>query len=121
MMYRKYFMGFVVVLLALVLAGCSRSVSRRVYIEDRPRVDQEMEGNFGYLSGTPVPEDRSNFKKTRRYYVLELTEEPEVEKELTDKEEDKIEKEEDKIEDKLEKEDDKLEKEDAKDKDKDSK
>jgi len=51
-----------------------KSVETRFYVEDRAREDQSMEeGNFGYISGTPQPEDRSNFKKTRKIYVMEVT------------------------------------------------
>lgn len=49
-----------------------KKIETRFYVEDRPRVDQEMEGNFGYISGTPQPEDRSQYRKTRRVYVLEV-------------------------------------------------
>jgi len=50
-----------------------KTLETRFYTDDRERVDQEMKGNFGYISGTPVPEDRSQYKKTRKMYVLEVT------------------------------------------------
>ncbi len=56
------------------LAGCG--LHARTYVKVRKRVDQEMKGNFGYLAGTPVPEDRSRYKKTRKMYVLEVTKDP---------------------------------------------
>jgi len=57
------------------LIGCASSdVETRRYVEIRDRVDQNMEGgNAGFLSGTPQPEDRSEFKKTRKIYVLEVS------------------------------------------------
>ncbi|MCK5579727.1 MAG: LysM peptidoglycan-binding domain-containing protein [Candidatus Omnitrophica bacterium] len=63
-------------LMVSVLTGCAGKAGVRVqsYMADEERVDQSMEGgNYGYFSGTPVPEDRSQFKKTRRIYVLEVT------------------------------------------------
>ncbi|MDP2653913.1 MAG: LysM peptidoglycan-binding domain-containing protein [Candidatus Omnitrophota bacterium] len=78
--------------LAVFVSGCASSgkakqdpqvqetggkVSTRAYVADKERVDQDMQGgNFGYISGTPKPEDRSNYRKTRRIYVLEVTKEP---------------------------------------------
>ncbi len=50
-----------------------KKIETRFYADDRERVDQEMEGNFGYIGGTSVPEDRSQYKKTRRVYVFEVT------------------------------------------------
>ncbi len=50
-------------------------ISVRTYAEDRPRLDQDMSGNFGYIVGQGQPEDRSDFKKTQRIYVLEVTKE----------------------------------------------
>jgi nucleoid-associated protein YgaU len=74
-----------VVLAGMLVSGCAssrqstqgqttttRKIETRFYAEDRPRVDQEMKGNFGYIMGTPQPEDRSDFKNTRRVYVLEV-------------------------------------------------
>lgn len=51
----------------------TRKLETNFYVEDRPRVDQEMTGNFGYIMGTPQPEDRSQYRDTRRVYVLEVT------------------------------------------------
>jgi len=51
----------------------TKRIETRFYVEDRDRVDQEMKGNFGYFAGTPQPEDRSDFKKTRKVYILEVT------------------------------------------------
>jgi len=67
-----------VILLGVSLAGCTGSkIGARTYIDERERVDQDMGGgNYGYLMGTPMPEDRSDIKKTRKVYVLEVTKEP---------------------------------------------
>lgn len=64
--------------LAVVISGCSSTaIEMTAYTEDKARVDQEMEaGNAGYLVGTPQPADRSQLKKTRRTYVLEISKGP---------------------------------------------
>ncbi len=64
------------------VAGCTGAVgvSARSYFADEKRVDQDMSqdgNNFGYVYGTPKPEDRSDFKKTRKVYVVEFTKEAE--------------------------------------------
>ena len=72
--------GFIFLLAVLMVSGCAGKsrVTARAYVDDKERVDQNMEdGNFGYLMGTPVPEDRTDIKKTRKIYVLEFTKEPE--------------------------------------------
>ena len=89
-MLKKMTKIFMVFLAFVLVSGCSstkkavktqpgqttttvKKIETRFYSDDRQRVDQEMQGNFGYLSGTPVPDDRSKYKKTRRVYVLEVT------------------------------------------------
>ncbi len=78
-------------LTAVLVVGCSSTkksvepvaqgeatkpgITVRGYTEDRPRVDQDMVGNFGYIFGQGEPEDRSDLKKTKRIYVLEVTKE----------------------------------------------
>ena len=55
-------------------------VKVRGYIEDKKRVDQEFQGNAGYLSGGPSDEARQQWderRKTRKIYVLEMTKEEE--------------------------------------------
>ncbi len=49
------------ILVLVALAGCQMS---KPYVMEMDRVDQKMEGNRGYLKGTPPPaEDRSNLKR----------------------------------------------------------
>lgn len=63
----------------MVIYGCAstKDVEVRRYTEIRDRVDQEMsEGNAGYIAGTPQPEDRSDFRTTRKIYVLEVSKVP---------------------------------------------
>ncbi len=74
-MFKGIFHGVVCAVLILFISGCgSTSVSVATYTEDKPRVDQEMEGgNAGYLMGMPKEEDRSQYKKTRKMYVLEVS------------------------------------------------
>jgi LysM repeat protein len=64
----------------MFLYGCAgtKGVEVRGYMEDKTRVDQATEGgNAGYIMGTPKPEDRSQYKKTRRLYVVEFSKEAE--------------------------------------------
>lgn len=73
---RKYFWGFgIFFVLGVFGTGCGTTgIEMRSYTQDKPRVDQEMgEGNAGYLAGTPQPEDRSQYKDTRKTYVLEIS------------------------------------------------
>lgn len=67
--------GVGVILVVMSFCGCAatRGIEVRRYIDVRDRVDQDMEGNAGFLAGTPQPEDRSEFKKTRKIYVLEVS------------------------------------------------
>ena len=68
--------GLSIVLGVLFLYGCAatKDIEVRRYIEVKDRVDQNMEeGNAGFLSGEPQPEDRSEIRKTRKTYVLEVS------------------------------------------------
>ncbi len=65
------FRTLVYVFLGMIIGGCA-SVKARGYVETRKRVDQEIDGNAGYLKGTP-PEPTAPTKKTRDVYVLEIT------------------------------------------------
>lgn len=68
--------GLSIVLGVLFLYGCAatKDVEVRRYIEVKDRVDQNMEeGNAGFLTGTPQPEDRSEIRKTRKIYVVEVS------------------------------------------------
>ena len=75
-MPRNVLRGLSVVLGVLFLYGCAatKDVEVRHYVEVKDRTDQSMEeGNAGFLSGTPQPEDRSEIRKTRKTYVLEVS------------------------------------------------
>ena len=80
-MPKQLFIGLSVVLFMLSVAGCASSkangggITTRAYVADKERIDQNMEGNFGYVAGTPKPVDRSLYKKTRKVYVMEFTKE----------------------------------------------
>ena len=79
-MLKNFLRGVVLVSLGFFIYGCaSKGIEVRSYIEDKPRVDQEMKGNAGYLTGTPAPEGPK--KQTRRIYVLEVSKEAETTKE----------------------------------------
>lgn len=75
-MPKKVLQGLSIVLGVLFLFGCTatKNVKIRRYVEVKDRVDQSMEeGNAGFLSGTPQPEDRSGIRKTRKTYVIEIS------------------------------------------------
>jgi nucleoid-associated protein YgaU len=77
--------GLSVILGVLFLYGCASSgkVEMRRYVEVKDRIDQDMEeGNAGYIMGTPQPEDRTDIKKTRKIYVLEVSKEDEGEEKV---------------------------------------
>jgi nucleoid-associated protein YgaU len=61
---------------ALMLIGCASSGKKmqvKGYIEDRPRVDQSVDGNQGMLVGNKIVYDQSTQKKTRKVFVVELS------------------------------------------------
>jgi nucleoid-associated protein YgaU len=71
--------GLSVILGVLFLYGCAATdnVEVRRYIEVKDRIDQDMEeGNAGYISGTPQADDRSEIRKTRKIYVVEVSKSP---------------------------------------------
>jgi len=73
---RRQILGIIIIVVAVIaVAGCSSTgITTRAYVEDRERVDQNMSGgNYGYIYGQPKPEDRRNYKKTRKMYVMEFT------------------------------------------------
>lgn len=75
-MFKNTCKGILVVLGALFLYGCASTekVEVRRFVEVRERVDQDMEaGNAGYISGAPQPDDRSEIRKTRKIYVVEVS------------------------------------------------
>lgn len=57
-----------VIFVVSIFSGCTM----RSYKQVRDRVDQDMPGNAGYVSGTSISEDRSDIRKTRTTYVLEV-------------------------------------------------
>src|SRR3989338_83385 len=66
----------VLIMRVMFLYGCTsaKGVEVRRYVDIKDRVDQNMEeGNAGYLGGTPQPEDRSDIRKTRKIYVVEVS------------------------------------------------
>ena len=59
------------------LTGCASSnLEVRAYTQDKPRVDQEMYGNAGYLLGKPKHEPP--VKSTRKVYVVEVSSPQEI-------------------------------------------
>ncbi len=74
----KLFKGIVIFSTIFFIYGCRtpslnvKPVTVRAYAQDKTRVDQELQGNAGYLAGTPQ-ESQEERKKTRRIYVLEVT------------------------------------------------
>lgn len=81
-MPKNYLNVLIILALGLGLAGCGTGGSGlqvRSYVEDKPRVNMEITGNQGYLMGTPPPVDRSDQKKTRKVYVLEISKPADIE------------------------------------------
>lgn len=81
-MARFIWIGLLAIMVLPVIIGCKTTkgdTEIRAYIQETPRIDQEMSGNAGYLFGTPEQPDRSNIKDTRRIYVLEFNKGPEGE------------------------------------------
>ncbi|MFP4472921.1 MAG: LysM peptidoglycan-binding domain-containing protein [Candidatus Omnitrophota bacterium] len=87
-MRKTIFMMITVFLSTGMMTGCSATRQQQtpqagvkkgglevqMYAEEKPRLDQSMEkGNFGYISGQPQAPDRSDIKKTRKIYVVEVT------------------------------------------------
>lgn len=64
--------------LALTAVGCQslKGVETRGYVMNQQRVDQQLEGNAGYIFGTPqfTPPE----KETRKVFVVEVSKEAEV-------------------------------------------
>jgi nucleoid-associated protein YgaU len=57
-------------LLVISLSGCMRV---RTYTVEKPRIDTDVEGNQGYLTGEPIAtEEESKLGSTRKVSVLEF-------------------------------------------------
>lgn len=75
-MRKQLFQSLFLISMLVFLSACSGSkISTRIYAQDKARVDQEMNGNAGYIMGAPDEPIESPEKKTRRIYVLEVTKE----------------------------------------------
>ena len=72
-MPKRILKTFAYLFLGMMVGGCA-SIKARSYIETKERVDQNIDGNAGYLEGTPPEAARTApAKKTRDIYVLEIT------------------------------------------------
>ncbi len=77
----KNVMAIGMLILVFGLAGCASSnnagggLTVRSYMQDQQRVDQEINGNAGYIMGTPKV-DTTERKKTRKVFVMEFTKNP---------------------------------------------
>ena len=62
-------------LYCVVMTGCALTqqgdITVRHYFQDKDRVDLNIDGNAGYLSGKPEVVDKP-IKKTRKVYVMEI-------------------------------------------------
>jgi len=65
--------GLILFVLVIFAAGCGVSV--RGYKQVKDRVDQDLTGNAGYLSGAPQQVDPDKMSKTRTVYVVEFEKE----------------------------------------------
>lgn len=77
-MPRKFFKGLTVFMALIFIYGCQTAerVKVRSYIQEKERVDQEMDGNVGYIMGSSKGEEKQERKKTRKVYVLEVSQNP---------------------------------------------
>ncbi len=61
------------ILAVMFLSGCAiKKYEVKSYVQDKERVDQDLNGNAGYIVGEGKDED-TNRKKTRQVYVVEVT------------------------------------------------
>ncbi|MDP8213109.1 MAG: LysM peptidoglycan-binding domain-containing protein [Candidatus Zapsychrus exili] len=73
-MYKHSIKSLIVILMIIFVAGCATSgIKVESYFQAKPRVDQKLEGNAGYLAGTPKVEENAERKKTRKIFVVEVT------------------------------------------------
>jgi len=73
-MHRQFMRFFIAASLLIFISACTAPrIRTRVYVDEKQRVDQEMNGNAGFLVGKPAVRVESPAKKTRKIYVLEFT------------------------------------------------
>lgn len=75
-MRNRFFGQSIVFLFCLILiSGCRsmKNVEVSAYIQEKQRVDQDFDGNSGFLVGTPNLEDQGQRKQTRKIYVVEFS------------------------------------------------
>ena len=65
---------FLVISFVFLLSSCkTTNVEVRSFIEDKPRVDQDVSGNAGYLYGVPSDDELRPGKPTRKMFVVEVS------------------------------------------------
>lgn len=73
-MPKHFLKRFMVMSGLLFVYGCGTTgIEVQTYTQDKARVDQEIGGNAGYLTGTPKADERGEYKKTRKVYVVEIS------------------------------------------------
>ncbi len=73
-MNHKFVKYLILLLFVFLGTACSSSkIATRFYAEDKPRVDQEIYGNAGYIMGGPEEPIPPPEKKTRKIYILEFS------------------------------------------------
>ena len=88
-MFETYLKNSGILFLVVFFSGCVTSkvnIPRyevKAYLQDRPRVDQQITGNAGYLIGAPKSVS-SKGKPTRKVFVVEVTEDDTVSPYLID-------------------------------------
>ena len=66
--------GFCFLMVCIFFYGCaSKGIHVRSYVEAKPRVDQNLNGNAGFVDGQPQP--TPPVKPTRQVIVVEVTKE----------------------------------------------
>lgn len=71
-MYKGMIKALGLMVVVFLLSSCTM----KSYVQDRDRVDQRMLGNAGCIQGACPEVDRSDVKKTRRTFVLEIETKP---------------------------------------------
>ncbi|MCA9406566.1 MAG: LysM peptidoglycan-binding domain-containing protein [Candidatus Omnitrophica bacterium] len=60
------------IMMSVSACSTTKGVSMRAYMQDKERVDQEVEGTLGNWENSSMTEDNSK-KNTRKVYILEVT------------------------------------------------
>ncbi len=76
-MFKNFVKGILLVFIAVLITGCSstKDITVRRYIQEKARVDQEVQGTVGNWQNAPEAVVDPNRRPTRRIYVVEFSKE----------------------------------------------